>query len=186
PRSGDAADVNRARAQRRETIRLLQHCLERPGPAGLLIEEVALGLTAARDEDAVQALRRRRNFIAAFAVAVDLEAHDRFELRQHFSIEVQLEAEARREYVVAASTHAPSGRQFSDRGRDEDGRQSAEHQKESAHHTLPLNPPASSALSRRTCAVALRTESLDAKPRQMRRQIHVRVAAIYESDPRHG
>jgi hypothetical protein len=62
--------------------------MQRARPAAVLIEKIAFRVTATCNEDAVQTLVRARNFVTAFSVAVDLEPHDRLELRQHVSIEV--------------------------------------------------------------------------------------------------
>ena len=75
-----------------------------PGQLDVLIQQVAFGLAAAGDEHAIERLAAAgpRHFGPALAVAVDVEAHDRIELRQRLAIDVQAKPLAGEAHVVGA------------------------------------------------------------------------------------
>ena len=122
--AGDASDVHRGGAQPCAMARPLEHAVKVAGPARVLVQQVALGLTAACHEDPIERATRApaRHVIAPLAVAVDVEPHGRLEVRRDLRVRMHADAQARGEHVIGASvTQPPASSQLGHHGNEQQG-----------------------------------------------------------------
>jgi hypothetical protein len=94
-----------------DVLRPLQQALQPARPRGVLIEKIALRLTATCDENAEQPSARSREIAAALPFRVDIEADESLELRQDIRIRFEAQPQAWREDEILPSMSYPPSNQ---------------------------------------------------------------------------
>jgi hypothetical protein len=92
----------------------LKKGLQPARPERRLVQEISFGLASTRHEHSVKSVGFARDFVAALAVAVDVEAHGSLQAREYFRIRPKTHPDAGWKNVAAASmADPPSGTELS-------------------------------------------------------------------------
>src|SRR5947209_1734737 len=118
-RAADVTHVHPASAQDAQAVRRVEQTLERCRPACRLVEHETLDGTPSRHEDPAESIVATSHVRAALASRVDVESHQRLELRAGFRVHAHLKPAPRAPHVIArAPPEPPARRQLHDHEND--------------------------------------------------------------------
>src|SRR5437879_2568105 len=124
-----------ASAQDAQAVRRVEQTLERCRPACWLVEHAALDGTPSRHEDPAESIVATSHVCAALASRVDVESHQRLELRAGFRVHAHLKPAPRAPHVIARAPPEPPARR---RLHDHENDRSHNHRTPSRHARSPI------------------------------------------------